>query len=132
MWEIHSLFLPVLSILVYFTPFSLSIACSLASALGMEDGRISDWSITASASFKQYVPNNSRLHSNSSWVSSNINQFLQISFQPNFKLITGVATQGDPQHGWWVTRYQLKYSEDAIDWHWYGYGRSHRLVRKCT
>jgi len=66
-----------------------------------------------------YKPSDARLRTNTSWVSEGVYEFLQISFQPYSKLVTGVATQGNPHHYWFVIRYNLLYSSDGVTWSYY-------------
>ncbi|KAJ7351032.1 hypothetical protein OS493_037214 [Desmophyllum pertusum] len=92
------------------------------SPLGLGNHQLHDENFNASSSVSPYKPSDARLHSNTSWVNEGVEsgQFLQISFQPHSKLITGVATQGNPHNGGWVIRYNLLYSLDGVTWSYYG------------
>lgn len=96
--------------------------CS-SSPLGLGNRQLPDQNFNASSSVDPFRPSDARLHENTSWVNEGlaINLFLQISFQHHSKLITGVATQGNPDNDWWVTRYNLLYSSDGVTWSYYEY-----------
>jgi len=110
------------SILLYqtrnlITRFSLLVCTS--SPLGLGNTRLPDENFNASSSVEPYKPSDARLGSNTSWVSEGAQEFLQIRFQPYPKLVTGVATQGNPHHYWFVTLYNLLYSSDGVMWLYY-------------
>ena len=81
----------------------------------MEDGSIPDNKITASST--QIYSSNlawGRLHcSIGSWTPNTdaINQWLQVDFVPEVKLITHIATQGNGQKSWWVKEYYVMYKK---------------------
>jgi len=94
------------------------LVCS-SSPLGLGNRQLPDENFNASSSVNPYKPSDARLRTNTSWVSEGAYEFLQISFQPYSKLVTGVATQGNPHHYWFVTRYNLLHSLDGVTWSYY-------------
>lgn len=90
----------------------------------MQDRRILDHQITASSvgmslSLKRFNARDARLWlKSSSWVSALVDYspWLQITFVPEIKLITGIATQGSPSNNWFITSYNLKYSMTGKIW----------------
>ena len=46
------------------------------------------------------------------------NQWIQVALASYTKL-TGIATQGRNAYGQWVTKYQLQYSDDGVNFHYY-------------
>ena len=91
------------------------------SSLGLSNHELSDLNFNASSSFSPFAPRDARLYANASWANEGYSsdEFLQISFHPYSKLITGVATQGNPHHDWWIYRYYLQYSLDGFTWSFY-------------
>jgi hypothetical protein len=91
-------------------------------ALGMADKRIPDSQVTASSAglwfFTIFKPHFARLQGSSAWVAGllDLNSYLQVNFAPRKRLVTGVATQGNPYHDWWTTSYILEYSLNERDW----------------
>ena len=55
--------------------------------------------------------------------------WLQITFAPEIKLITGIATQGSPSYDWFTTSYTLKYSMIGKIWKNYEQGG---LIKVCN
>lgn len=89
----------------------------------MEEGRILNHQITASSDGwwlpEYYKAKDARLKVQSlSWVCSYMDStpWLQVSFAPEIKLISGIATQGNPSHDWWTTSYTLKHSMTGKTW----------------
>ena len=103
----------------------------------MQDRRILDHQITASSvgmslSFKHFNAKDARLWlKSSSWVSVLVDYspWLQITFAPEIKLITGIATQGSPSYDWFITSYTLKYSMTGKIWKNYEQGG---LIKVCN
>ena len=64
------------------------------SSLGLSNHELSDLNFNASSSFSPFAPRDARLYANTSWANEGYSseEFLQISFHPYSKLITGVAT----------------------------------------
>ncbi|XP_071795635.1 uncharacterized protein [Asterias amurensis] len=88
--------------------------------LGMEDGSIPDDRITASSQWdKRFPPSNARLNLNGFWGPAE-NQldhsWLQIFTGSEPVQIEGVITQGYPYDYYWVTQYQVQYSNDSTAW----------------
>ena len=50
--------------------------------------------------------------------SNDANQWIQVALKSYIKL-TGIATQGRNGHSQWVTQYQLQYSDDGVNFHYY-------------
>ena len=91
-------------------------------ALGMQDGRIPDSSITASSEYgSAYKAINSRLHflyrsgRIGAWraKTSDVFQYLQVNFG-NWAKITRVATQGRQDYDYWVKSFSLSYGADDV------------------
>lgn len=84
-------------------------------ALGLEDRRIPDSSLTATSSFSSSQATAGRLKNTDEWGAgtNEIGQYLQVDLNGVFKL-TGIATQGHFQLEYWVTSYKIAYrrSED--------------------
>ena len=95
----------------------------------MESGRISDGQISASSQFDaNHAAYQGRLHFQAtgtlrgSWsaVRNDANPWLQVFLGSDSILITGVATQG--RNGYccqWVTKYNLQYSDDNVNFQYY-------------
>ena len=88
------------------------------SSLGLSSHQLSDLNFNTSSSFSPFVAGDARLYANTSWANEGYSsdESLQISFHPYSKLITGVATQRNPHHDWWIYRYHLQYSLDGFTW----------------
>ncbi|XP_038060459.1 retinoschisin-like [Patiria miniata] len=91
----------------------------------MEDGRIRDERITASSfrfNLASYVPPRARLNIQghaAGWVSNystDRSPWIQVDFVGTVT-ITGLITQGRGDMDYWVTEYQVTYSEDGQSWH---------------
>ena len=103
----------------------------------MWDRQILDHQITASSvgmslSLKRFNARDARLWlKSSSWVSALVDYspWLQITFAPEIKLITGIATQGSPLYDWFITSYTLKYSMTGKIWKNYEQGG---LIKVCN
>lgn len=101
----------------------LCLVCS-SPPLGMQDGRILNHQLASSSegmwlNLKFFKAKDARLRLKSlSWVSGLLdsNPWLQVNFAPEIKLISGVATQGNPSHSWWTTSYTLKHSMTGKTW----------------
>ncbi|KAL9960826.1 hypothetical protein ACROYT_G034331 [Oculina patagonica] len=88
-------------------------------ALGMENGAIEEWQLTASSSrSKMAGPNEARLNlqrkkekTKGAWTPWNedFNAWFQVDLNSSYTVITGVATQGRPEGSLWVTKYKLQY-----------------------
>ena len=94
----------------------------------MESGEISDGQISASSSFgADYVASRGRLHTQvegnlqGAWSAfiPDANQWIQIDLGDQYPRVTGVATQGRSVIQQWVTKYQLKYSNDGVSFDYY-------------
>lgn len=95
----------------------------------MESGAISDGQISASSQYdNNQAPIQGRLHFQfngivkGAWLAAtnDANQWLQIYFGCEPMVIIGVATQG--RNGFccqWVTRYNLQYSDDEVNFRYY-------------
>ena len=96
-------------------------------SLGMENRLIKDAQITASSQWNSnYAANQARLNFKAGRVKqggwsarwNNANQWIQVSLG-SFTKITGIATQGRNGYSEWVTKYQLQYSDDGVNFHYY-------------
>ncbi|KAK3749454.1 hypothetical protein QZH41_013426, partial [Actinostola sp. cb2023] len=106
----------------------LSVGCG---PLGMEDGFISDDSITASSYYdNRFVPWHGRLNTHlggnaGGWLSKvrQTGEYLQIDLRSTYN-ISKVATQGragkSSSRKQWMTEYSLQYSDDGEKWTDYG------------
>lgn len=100
------------------------VVCT-SPAFGLANHRIPDSKITASSAgiwfLTVFKPHLARLHASTAWVAGllDLNPYLQISFSPIRRLITGIATQGNPGHDWWTTSYVLTYSINEYNWMYY-------------
>ena len=95
----------------------------------MQSGRISDGQISASSQYDEnYAANQGRLHFQAtgtlhgSWSAgkNDVHQWLQVYLGWDSISVTGVATQG--RNGFccqWVTKYNLQYSDDDINFRYY-------------
>ena len=108
----------------------------------MENGEISDDQISASSEFAHNTPAKvARLNRKDqtedfqgAWVAlfKDVNQWLQIDLKVTNTGVTGVATQGRNGNGHWVTKYNLQYSNDEVNFQYYReQGQSTNKV-KCT
>jgi len=80
----------------------------------MEDGSIPDNTITASSTHRNSKLAWGRLHySPGSWRANTDTgyQWFQVSFVPEVKLITHIATQGNGKNWWWVEEYYVMYKK---------------------
>ena len=106
--------------------FLLCIEC-LAS-LGMESRFIKDSQITASSEWDvNHAAIQARLNfkagggKQGGWSarSNDAYQWIQVALSSYTKL-TGIATQGrNAAYSQWVTKYQLQYSDDGVNFHYY-------------
>ena len=94
----------------------------------MENRLIKDAQITASSEWdSNHAASQARLNfkagggKRGGWSarSNNANQWIQVAFGKSTKL-TGIATQGrNQEYRQWVTKYQLQYSDDGVNFHYY-------------
>ncbi|KXJ24955.1 Retinoschisin [Exaiptasia diaphana] len=83
--------------------------------VGLSDNRITNNKITGSSTgqwgLTYYYPYMARLNGKSSWVVSLVDysMYLDIDLAPQLRLITGIATQGNPDKDWWTTKYTINY-----------------------
>ena len=94
----------------------------------MENGAISDGQISASSQLdSSHAVTQARLHFKAtvgqagSWSARNndVNQWLQIDLGSRHTDVTRVATQGRNDSLQWVTKYNLQYSNDGVNFHYY-------------
>ena len=97
------------------------------ASLGMENRLIKDAQITVSSEFSS---NNAAIQARlnfkagggkkGAWSarSNDGNQWIQVALGSYTKL-TGIATQGRNEVDQWVTKYQLQYSDDGVNFHYY-------------
>ena len=77
---------------LYQIPFNKTLACG---PLGMEDGAIADWQITASSYINNYEPWRARLRNTRSWAAKTqilFSPWIQVEFNKTI-VITGIQTQ---------------------------------------
>ena len=92
----------------------------------MENGAILDSKISASTELGGHLAIQGRLHFPASnvagcWAAAinDINQWLQIDLGNRFANITGVATQGRDRYGQWVTKYNVQYGDNGVNFQYY-------------
>ena len=97
------------------------------ASLGMENRFIRDTQITASSEWdSNHAAIQARLNfkagggKQGAWSarSNDANQWIQVAFSSYTKL-TGIATQGRNGANQWVTKYQLQYSDDGVNFCYY-------------
>lgn len=102
------------------------IGCS--TPLGMENGQIKDAQITASSEYSvQHAAKFGRLNFKASgskqggWSAAYTaaNQWIQVDLVKYF-IVKGIATQGRNGYNQWVTKYKLQYSDDGVNFNYYG------------
>ncbi|KAL9954033.1 hypothetical protein ACROYT_G041521 [Oculina patagonica] len=98
------------------------------TALGLENGLISDWQITASSEVSsKHAAIQARLRfketsiSYGSWeaATGDATQWLQIDLNSQTTTVRRVATQGRQDAPYWVTEYSLQYSDDGVTFLFY-------------
>ncbi|KAL9955704.1 hypothetical protein ACROYT_G037064 [Oculina patagonica] len=101
--------------------FSIPQIPGCRTPLGMENGQISNESLTASSQLSPTSgPENARLNLNGAWSTLEFDhhQWLQVNFGAETR-VTGISTQGDPSVYVWVKSYTLKYSNDGSNFRHY-------------
>jgi len=97
------------------------------ASLGMENYLIKDAQITASSEHdSKHAAIQARLNfkagggKNGAWSagSNDASQWIQVALD-GFTNITGIATQGRNAVDQWVTKYQLQYGDDGLNFHYY-------------
>ena len=92
--------------------------CNASIPLGMQDGQISNQSITASSHYANYPPWEGRLNAGiaKSWyaVSRDTKPWIQVDLG-KLTWLKGVATQGK-MFSLFVKTYKLAYSSDEVRW----------------
>ena len=94
----------------------------------MEKGGIKDAQITASSEYSvQHAAKFGRLNFKAStkeqggWSAgyTAANQWIQVDLR-KYTVVKGIATQGRNDYSQWVTKYKLQYSDDGVNFHYYG------------
>ena len=107
--------------------FVLCAAAPCADPLGMENRLIKDAQITASSEWdSNHAAIQGRLNfkagggKHGAWSarSNDANQWIQVALGSYTKL-TGIATQGRNGANQWITTYELQYSDDGMNLHYY-------------
>ena len=103
----------------------------------MEDGRISNYQITASSAWKSLTESHfGRLNggpvigiTSGVWtpVTNNKSQWIQVNFGLP-RLVTGIITQGRHGADEWVTRYKVQYADDGVNWQYVVDGQQIEMV----
>ncbi|KAM4634074.1 macrophage mannose receptor 1 [Polymixia lowei] len=85
--------------------------------LGVEDGNITDYQLSASSSLGSFTPSKARLNGNSCWMpSGNPNSnWIQVNLGQTRK-VTGIVIQGCPMNDHWVTKFKVQHSVDGTTW----------------
>ncbi|XP_014906843.1 macrophage mannose receptor 1 [Poecilia latipinna] len=88
--------------------------------LGVEDGNITDFQLSASSSIGAFTADKARLNGNSCWMpsGSGSSSWIQANLGETRK-VTGIVIQGCPQNDHWVTKYKLQHSMDGASWTYY-------------
>ena len=106
------------------------VSCTVVpctASLGMESRGIKDAQITASSEWdSNHAAIQARLNfkagggKKGAWSarSNDANQWIQVALSSYTKL-TGIATQGRNGYSQWVTKYQLQFSDDGVNFHYY-------------
>jgi len=107
--------------------FVLCIAVPWTASLGMETRLIKDAQITASSEWgSNHAAIQARLNfkagggKQGAWSagSNDANQWIQVALG-SYTTLTGIATQGRNGNSQWVTKYQLQYGDDGVNFHYY-------------
>ena len=107
--------------------FVLCTVVPCTASLGMENRLIKDAQITASSEYdSNHTAIQARLNfkagggKQGGWsaVSNDANQWIQVALG-RFTNLTGIATQGRNAADQWVTKYQLQYSDDGVNFDYY-------------
>ena len=107
--------------------FLLCTTVPRTTSLGMENRLIKDAQITASSEWdSNHAAIQARLNfkagggKQGAWSarSNDVKQWIQVALGIGTKL-TGIATQGRNGADQWVTKYQLQYSEDGVNFFYY-------------
>ncbi|XP_022804957.1 lactadherin-like isoform X3 [Stylophora pistillata] len=94
----------------------------------MENGNIQDDQITASSQWNSVTHGVTRARLNllpssgaGGWVAlqHTIHEWLQVDLRSRYTSVTGLATQGRNDHGQWVTKYNVQYSIDGVEFEYY-------------
>ena len=93
----------------------------------MENGRIKDAQITASSDYSvQHAAKFGRLNfkargkKQGGWSAGiTANSWIQVDLT-KYTVVKGIATQGRNGYSQWVTKYKLQYSDDGVNFHYYG------------
>ena len=110
-----------------YSSFVLWAAAPCTESLGMETHLIKDAQITASSQWdSNHAAIQARLNfkegggKRGAWsaLSNDSNQWIQVDLGSYTKL-TGIATQGRNGANEWVTKYQLQYSDDGVNFDYY-------------
>ena len=97
------------------------------ASLGMQTRLIKDAQITASSEWdSNHAAIQARLNfkagggKQGAWSarSNDANQWIQVAFG-SYTRLTGIATQGRNANSQWVTKYQLQYSVDGVNFDYY-------------
>ena len=114
--------------------------CENSTALGMENGEISNGQITASSVWatgsRHHGAANGRLNFMSSnirtgaWSSgaNDLNQWLQVDFQRS-TIITGISTQGRQDNSQRVTKYTIFFGDGKNPFYGYKSGKMLKVMR---
>jgi len=112
--------------MLYFS-FVFCTAAPCLAPLGVETGLIQDAQMTASSEWdSNHAAFQARLNfkagegKQGAWSarSNDENQWIQVALDNN-TILTGIATQGRNGVSQWVTKYQLQYSDDGVNFYHY-------------
>ena len=119
---------------------SLCTVVPCTASLGMEERLIKDGQITASSELDSNHPAiQARLNfkagggKQGAWSPDyGANPWIQVALD-SYTRLTGIATQGGNGVNQWVTKYQLQYSDDGVNFHYYkATGQSSPKVKLYT
>ncbi|XP_061589669.1 macrophage mannose receptor 1 [Cololabis saira] len=85
--------------------------------LGVEDGNVTDYQLSASSSIGFFTPEKARLNGNSCWMPSGsaTSSWIQVNLGETRK-VTGIVIQGCPQTDHWITKFKIQHSTDGTTW----------------
>ena len=110
-----------------FMSYVLRTSVPCTASLGMESRLIKDAQIIASSEFSSnHAAIQARLNfqagggKQGAWSagSKDANQWIQVALG-SYTTLTGIATQGRNGADQWVTKYQLQYGDDGVNFHYY-------------
>ena len=112
---------------ILYVSFLFRTVAPCTASLGMETRLIKDAQITASSEWdSNHATIQARLNfkagggKHGAWSAryNDANQWIQVSLG-SYTILTGIGTQGRNGVNQWVNKYQLQYSDDGVNFHYY-------------